>query len=391
MGWFGTTNARAFKCGLMALLVVCCGTAFQQAPVAPPLSANDVSWLFPPPRRVEDLDKLISMRDLTVPNQNDQSQRDRVWSDAIFQQFLKIVVNQSQVAGTQTRIGLPADAQVVDAWFIAGIRIDAGAPGLSDTIRAQFGQSPQIRLVVQPVSRNPDGTVTVNDIAGHLVFESVAGMDAPAQAGCFPRPKPNSTEFKAIVSELVALRSKLSTGELGAKITTADLPLAVHPGLLNPATVSNVRSEMKSFLEKHISSLNLDAMAVAGVPEPAAAPWIFLAMQKLPPGTDPTLPNGGFFAVHSPMLDGQQFAEMLTPPSVLPQPRTNNLNPVTCKNAAVSSESLPIAARRGVSTSDLAINPLPPTSNVKDMLDVIADPLRSHFFNTDCVSCGDGG
>jgi hypothetical protein len=145
------------------------------------------------------------------------------------------------------------------------------------------------------------------------------------------------------------------------------------------------------FLERHISGQRLDSMAIAGLPTGAPAPWIFLSMLKVRPGMVPALPSGGFVPVHGPTLDGQQFAQMLEPagtvPRVVPEPHTNNLNPITCKNAAVSPNSLPIGTRNGVSTSSLFVTPPPVSDNTKEILDLIADPNKSHFFNTDCVSC----
>jgi hypothetical protein len=72
---------------------------------------------------------------------------------------------------------------------------------------------------------------------------------------------------------------------------------------------------------------------------------------------------------------------------VVPQPHTNNLNPITCKNAVVSTTSLPIANRAGDATADVFLTPLLPDDKTRAILDVIADPVKSHFFNTDCVSC----
>jgi hypothetical protein len=358
-----------------------------------PLSADDVSLLFPAPTRAEDFDKLIAVRDLATPNPQDPTKRDPIWPDAVFQQFVAIANSPAaQVAGSQSRIGLPAEAQSIDAWFIAGIRIDAGAPGLSDDIRAQFGQFPEIRLIVQPVTKNADSTPKVHDIAGHLIFDFTLAPTAPAQAGCIPRRPPDLGAFSAIVTDLAALRTKLSAGQLGAdKVVTSGVPLGVHPGLADTTTQSNFRQEIKSFLERHVSGQRLDAMAVAGLPAGAHAPWIFLSMVEVPPGVVPALPNGGFVPVHGPTLDGQQFAQMLEPegsvPRVVPEPHTNNLNPITCRNAAGSTGSLPIAERRGVSTTDLFVTPPPPADKTKEILDVIADPAKSHFFNTDCVSC----
>ena len=401
----GIFSFRYLKLGLIGILLAgsgCAGSlrhgqtgsagaAPEQA--VPPLSADDVSWLFPAPTRAEDFAKLIAVHDLTTQNPQDPAKRDPVWPDAVFQQFVAIANGPAaQVAGTENRIGLPAEAQSIDAWFIAGIRIDAGAPGLSHDIRGQFGQLPEIRLIIQPVTRNQDGTPNVHDIAGHLIFDFTLAPNVPAQADCFPRPVPDLDAFKTIVADIAALRTKLSNGQLGAnKVTTAGVPLGVQPGLADATTANNVRQEIKSFLERHISAQRLDAMAIAGLPAGAHAPWIFLSMQKVPPGFVPALPNGGFVPVHGPTLDGQQFAQMLEPagtnPRVVPTPQTNNLNPITCKSAAVSSISLPIAQRTGVATASLFVNPPPTADKAKEILDVIADPTKSHFFNTDCISC----
>jgi len=48
---------------------------------------------------------------------------------------------------------------------------------------------------------------------------------------------------------------------------------------------------------------------------------------------------------------------------------------------------LPIGERKGVSTSALFVTPPRSADQTKQILDVIADPTKSHFFNTDCVSC----
>jgi hypothetical protein len=338
---------------------------------------------------------LISIAELTTPNSKDTTKNDPIWPDTAFQQFLEIASSPAaEVAGTQNRIGLPAAAQSRSAWFIAGVRIDAGAPGLSPDIKGQFGQSPEIRLILQLVTKDETGAPMVNDIAAHLIFDFIAPeQDGAAQPGCSQRPRSDDAQLKAIVVDLAALRSKLSSGQLGpSKIVTSNFPLGVYPGLLDPTTASNVRSEMKSFLLKHLSGARLDAMAIMGIPASAPEPWIFLSMVKVPPGVVPTRPDGGFIPVHGPVLDGVQFAQSFAPPGtippVVPQPLTNNLNPITCKNAALPPPgNLPGSARSGVSTSQLFISPPPAAATAKSILDVIADPTKSHFFNTDCVSC----
>jgi mono/diheme cytochrome c family protein len=116
-----------------------------------------------------------------------------------------------------------------------------------------------------------------------------------------------------------------------------------------------------------------------------------LSIQEVPPGVDPTLPNGGFDPVNGPTLDGKQFAQLLqaqgTLPRVVPEPHTNNLNPITCKNAAVPTANVSIAERSGVSTSQVLAAQAMAADKTKQILDTIADPTKSHFFNTDCVSC----
>jgi hypothetical protein len=383
-------------------------TAAPARPAAPavreqPLFADDVSWLFPAPTVTADLAKVISMADLTVSNAQDPSKRDRVWSDSIFQQFLSIAAGPAaSVAGN--KIGLPAEAKTIDNGHIAAVRFDAGAPGLSDAIIKQYGQSPQIRLILQPVIKNADGTVTAQDVTAHLIFNFTSGVQPPAQPGCFPRPTPDLVAFKQIVAEIAELRSKLRDGKLGAdKVTTTGKPLGVHPGLADATTAENVRAEMKAILERHLSSDRLVAMAIMGLPDGAPEPWMFLSMQFLPgdllakvvpANVAAQLPNGGFVPVHGPTLDGKQFTQMLNPvgasPRVVPTPHTNNLSPISCVNAAVPANGPPIAKRHGVATADLF--PDPPksatrTTKILNVLNVIADPTKSHFFNTDCISC----
>jgi hypothetical protein len=369
-----------------------------------PLSADDVSWLFPAPVKTEDLARLIAIADLTVPNAQDPSKRDRVWSDSIFQQFLAIAASPAASVGSN-KIGLPAEAKSIDSWHIASVRFDPGAPGLSDAIIKQYGQSPQIRLILQPIVKNGDGTVTPDDITAHLIFNFTNGLEPPAQPGCLPRPTPDLAAFRQIVAEIAELRSSLRDGKLGAdKVSTAGKALGVHPGLVDATTAANVRDQMKAILERHLTSDRLVAMAIMGLPDGAPEPWMFLSMQFLPgdllakvvpPNVAAQLPNGGFVPVHGPTLDGKQFTQLLNPagssPRVVPTPHTNNLLPITCVNAAVPADGPPIAKRKGVATADLFPDPPLKTANrtakILNVLNTIADPTKSHFFNTDCISC----
>ena len=352
-----------------------------------PLSSDDVSILFPAPKSAADFANLIAVRDITTPNPQDTSKRDPVWSDSAFQQFMTIVNGPAAAVGTSAQINLPSEARTIDAWFVAGIRIDAGAPGFSSDIQAQYGQLPEIRLIIQPVLKNADGSPKALDIAGHLIFDFInLPPDPPPATDCFPRFQPDAAAFKSVVADVVDLRTRLNNGQIaGHPVSTAGVPLGVHPGLADPATANSLRNELLSFLEKHVSAQRLGSMAIAGLPANAPAPWIFLSIL----GDR----KGGFGPAHGPTLDGaQQFAQMLTPagspgPRVLPAPHTNNLNAITCKNAAVSVTSLPIAQRNGVATATAFASPAPSADQTKQILDTVADPTKSFFFNTDCISC----
>jgi hypothetical protein len=76
-----------FRLALIGALAAAGANA--QTPAVQPLSANDVSWLFPPPKQAADFGKLISIVDLTTPNSKDATKRDPVWPDTAFQQFLE--------------------------------------------------------------------------------------------------------------------------------------------------------------------------------------------------------------------------------------------------------------------------------------------------------------
>jgi hypothetical protein len=358
----------------------------QAQPIAP-LSANDVSWLFPAPTTTADLANLIAVKDITVSG-------GPVWTDAVFQQFIGIANSSfTQVAGTTSQISLPQEARSIDAWFVAGVRIDAGAPGLSKEIAAQYGQLPEIRLIIQPIVKNPDGSPKPLDIAGHLIFDFITQTPDPSLQGtdCLRRPVADMVAFRPVIADIAALRTKLANGQLGGHaVLTNGAPIGVHPGLADPTTANAVRSAMLAILESRLRAQDLHSMAIAGLPAGAGAPWIFLSMTLMQPGELPSLPNGGFAPVPGPTLDKGEFAQMLNPASaktrVVPEPATNNLNPITCRNAAVSPTSLPVAQRKGVSTSAVFVTP-PSPAETKNILDTIADPQKSFFFNTDCISC----
>lgn len=373
--------------------------AAPSAPSQAPLSADDVSWLFPPPKNAADLDNTIAIADLTAPDPTDPTKREPIWPAAAFAQYVANAESPATTVGSH-HIKLPADAHDIKAWRVAGLRIDPGAPGLTSEIIGQFGQSPQLRFILQPVTRRPDGGVQVHDVAAHVIYTFSAGADAPAQTGCSPRPKPDMEAFRKLARDFATLRDDLAEGKFGdAKIATGGRPLGVHPGLADKRTAKPLKDALVQVLERHLSGGKLNAMAVMGLDAGAPEPWIFLAMAPVPPGVVPSLPNGGFIPIRGPALDGKQMAQALavleTPHQVMPTPAPNNLNPITCKHAALPSgeAALPVAERKGLATAalfdmgDATATDSAKIAKIKETVDLVADADRSHFFNTDCISC----
>ena len=97
-----------------------------------------------------------------------------------------------------------------------------------DAALIQFGQAPQIRLIVQPVKTNADGTVHVDDLAVHLIFDFTKSPAAPAQQGCNVRFVPDDAAFGSVVADVVALLSTYVAVAAGDLIFTGT-PAGVGP------------------------------------------------------------------------------------------------------------------------------------------------------------------
>lgn len=345
------------------------------------LDFNDVSILLPPPTSD---DSGLAITDLAFDGAS-------VWPDDVFAQYLGIAENFGGIDGEDvvsgrggSRIDLSAFTDK-SVWHVAAIRIDPGAPGLSDDIKREFGQAAQIRLVLQPVT----GDGTVHDVAAHMIYNYVSG--AERVAGCPARRlAPDLTQFRRIVDDAAAIKSKLAAGEIGGEAIDTDGPLGVHPAAdpaqASAATRRAFRDELKGFLDAHLDPSKLGAMAIMGLPKNAPEPWIFLAMAPNPAGE-------GFVPLPSPAIgqDKFRFAQMLDArrgTSVSPVVRANNLNPITCSFEVDPNNPLGVTSpenANGVSTAELFPNG--DAERMREIVSVIADPTRAHFFNTDCVSC----
>lgn len=338
---------------------------------APKLDLCDVTWLWPVPQTEQDLDNVLSIDELKT------AENTAIWSDEQFEDVLKTA--DGDFATVQDhRIRLPAEVRTKSAWRIVAFRADPTAPGGHELIRQNFGEKPQLRLVLQPVTV-VNGKVTVHDIAIHAVYGFVVKADGQPEG-------PDRERFKEIVRDLDALKKFVSD----ASVTTDGRPLGVHPGL--KAKTPKLRNQVQAFLEKHLHPRHLSAMAIMGLDGPE--PWIFVALGKFPPNAERFGPI--------PFLPAQMLSFRTTGGVVLPVPKVNNRNPIPNKLPMPAEEK----DRRGVATAALFTKVKPdldafavvgkdaqgqPVLDAelrnRDIPDLIADPVRTHFFNADCLSC----
>ena len=359
---------RWMLCAAMAVTIDGASLAF--AADSPQLDLNDVSWLCPVPQVAADLQNAIAVESLKSQDGSP------VWSDEQFADVLS-VADSDKVAVGKNRIRLPQPLRTKSDWHVSAFRFDPSAPGCSEQMREQFGSTPQLRLIVQPVTSAGD-KITVHDFAIHLVFSFDSGLDDKQ------RRLPDREMTRKIIVDLDSLKKLSEDG--GAK--TSGLPLMVHPGLAQKVT--GLQPKVVEFLCRHLNANRLSAMTLMGLDPPE--PWIFVALAKFPPGA------ARFTAV--PFLPPQMISFRAQGGVVTPALRTNNRNPVT-SNIILSEKD-----KRGVSTAAL-FGKTPPdrdamatigvtesaapiadtTLRNRDISDLIANPTASHFFNTDCVSC----
>jgi hypothetical protein len=334
------------------------------------LDLNDVTWLWPVPASPEELRQIIAVTDLAGEDGAP------VWSDEQFQDVL--TTSDSEAAKVDdNRIRLSATARQKDKWRIVAFRVDPTAPGGHEIIRKNFGERPQIRLVLQPVEVKND-SIQVEDVTVHLVYDFMI----PGEQG----PVADRERFKAIIRGLDDLKKLVED----AGIQTSGVPLGVHPGL--KAKAPGLNDAVREFLSQHLRSDKLNAMALMGLDGPE--PWIFVAMSRS--GSS----EGRFRPVAQ--LPAQMLSFRPGKRGVFPEPKVNNLNSVASKFPMPSDKK----DRQGVSAAVLfnesefdpdaraVVSEAEDGSPVShdeikngDIPDIIADPIRSHFFNTDCLSC----
>lgn len=353
---------------LLGFILAFIGFTFSlMIPIAPSiadaltLDVNDVSFLWPIPTTQQDVTKLISVGEETLAG-------DKIWPQQVFDS----VINQAQtvkVSNNTINFGRTFAPQIkqIDTWKVVGVRVDPCAPGTDKTINQVFGCAPQIRVVAQPVTVSAAGP-KIHDLTAHLVFSYLQGVDKPVVPNGPPKAIPDESKFREIVNDLKTLKADL---KLAGIETNGNL--SIHPGL--KAKQTNFESSLKQFLQKHLAEQQLGGVAFMGL-DGTQEPWIFFAMSRQPDGT--------FVQQAFPTLGGQN-AQMITGTSfgqrIIPTPTPTNID----RDQGVSTAMLlgpATTARLGNSVVQGS-----PTPQVQDIPDILANPQKSHFFNTDCVSC----
>lgn len=321
---------------------------------------NDISFLWPVPNNAREADELIASDEKTADGKS------QIWPKSAFDTFITTAptVGVKDSTGNTHQISFD-DGELRDTfnqqktWKVVAMRIDPSAPGSSSKMVNERGSVPQIRLIMQPVTVDKSGQVIVHDYTAHLVYNFTKGNRRPAV--------PDKEKFTEIVNDLKRLKANLAA----SGTSTAGKTLGVHPGF-EGRNGQTFRNALKTFIKKHVAEENLAGVSFMGLEPPE--PWIFSAMVKQ---------NGSFAQIPAPTLGGNK-AQMLSfrdDKHVSPAPAPENLG-----NAkGISTTLLFKQDMENKLSSPVFANQARP--RFQEIPDIIANPERAHFFNTDCVSC----
>jgi hypothetical protein len=328
--------------------------AVSQARNGTKFDVNDVAYLWPLPQTAADVKALISASD-------SRPDGTPLWPTEPFLTTIATaqVTTATSSAGNDHRIlfgDLAAAYSNPGNWKLAGFRVDPCAPGCDPEFQKVFGATPQLRLIFQPVTVEPNGKVTIHDLAAHLVFNFTLGpIPFPAT--------PDRGTFLTIVNDLRSLKASSGVDTAG--------PLTIHPGFA--AGGAAFRSMVAAFVAKHTAGSRLFAMAFMGL-APRPEPWLFFALARTPSGT--------FVPAPQRVLSGtSQMLTFMGGTAAMPVPTNSNI-------AAGKGVSTGVLFERGIEDrlDQPAIAGMPRPLH-RDIPDLIANPSRAHFLNTDCVSC----
>ena len=354
------------KCRWMLPLACSLGFAFCGQPAASgqnatgKLNANDVSFLWPLPTKPDDVKQLIAA-DSTVGEVSST-----LWPNDVFQQVIAKVPGVAPVGEEKLKVRFPPDAQIekLNTWKVAGIRIDPSAPGCDSRLITAVGSTPQVRLILQPVTIGQSG-VRVHDFAAHLAFDFTKSRVSQSPTGQVIPAVPDTDAFRTIVAELVALKQALHE-----KGISTEVAMGVHPGFSD----SNVglTERIRKLLVNHLRPERLNNVAFMGVRRPE--PWVLMILQRTPQG---------FEVVPQRVSAGSPASMFKVPKSVVPPP-----SPQTFGAFGVSTASL---LRGTTQLDENATTDIVPgigrAPKIGEIPDIVANPRLASVLNTDCVSC----
>lgn len=319
--------------------------------VSPTLSLTDISVLWPVPTSADEVNALLKATTKIAGGS--------ILPEAAFEAVIDMALNQviaEDSFGNKKKIQFASPAlKNRDNWKVVGFRIDPSAPSTNKLSIKNIGSLPQIRLVLQPVTVSGSGRVTVHDFAMHLPFSFVLNSEAPF--------KPDKLLFTSIVNDLHHLKRFLLHSD--PKVST-DGELRVHPGLSN--NVSGFAEEVEAFLSRHLGRGELTLVAFMGL-APRPEPWVFFDMLLSPLQTKVSKSQILF------LLDTRR---PVGPPV---RGSNTNLGPKIGVSTAILFKP---GAERKLQDRVTAGQESP---LVKDIPDIIANPLYSNAVNTGCVSC----
>ncbi|WP_339734241.1 hypothetical protein [uncultured Gimesia sp.] len=350
---------RSYLLSIVFTLTYLHGTALSQDHQMK-LDVCDISFLWNVPTTVEEANSLISI-DSKLTKDGKSVCRQSLFNDLI--QNAETLVLNDPISNQPVQIEfLNEELKEITNWKIAGIRIDPSAPGCSQKIRDKFGSRPQVRIICQPVTTS-NGNSIAHDFAIHLIYDYVKNSNPPFEA--------DSVAFKEIIDELLSIKKELKS----SGIDTSGTLLGVHPGFSSSGF--HLTERLKKFLKNHLHSNRIKSAAFMGIQD-GFEPWIFFAVSK-----DPASDRHKIIEkIPSLRPSKGQVLSFVTQSRVFPIPN----------NRQFGAEGVSILPLLQIGRIDRRVfpnstDPLLSTIQVRDISDIIANPERSHFLTTDCISC----
>lgn len=237
------------------------------------LDVNDVSFLFPLPKNLQELAGLLK---ISQPGQDGQP--------LMPQDIFNLVKAKGEEAGIQfdtARRGqtmIPLEAHRYDAWRVVGMRFDPCANSTThksiNTNSDLAGCIFELRLTAQPLQPaptapsiiTPEGTTlttgpeafATDDFALHLIYS-------------IPQEK-QAEVLSSLVSDLREIKNS-------APLSTTGLPLGIHPAMLKEGTGTEGKyaKRVRQTILKHFGGTKLTSVALSGLMGKADI-WGFMAV-----------------------------------------------------------------------------------------------------------------